>query len=229
MVGVICAMPEEAALLLADTENKKTKTVSGIEFTGGSLCGQDVVIAVCGIGKVFAAMCTQTMILTYHPSLIFNTGVAGNLSDSLRCGDIAIAQYVAQYDVDMTALGDPLGRVAGVNRILFPCDSAVAEKIRTICEERLGINSCCGTVVSGDTFVSDAAKKAFLAGWQNSVACDMESGALGQVCYVNQVPFAVIRAISDDADGNSTVDYATFKIEAAQKAAKVLKNYLQDA
>ena len=100
MTGIIGAMKIEIEALNAQMENRQTKTVSGIEFTSGTLCGREVVTAVCGIGKVFAAMCAQTMILLYSPDRIINTGVAGSLSTKLNIGDIAVSDFVVEHDMD---------------------------------------------------------------------------------------------------------------------------------
>lgn len=117
MTGIIGAMKIEIEALNAQMENRQTKTVSGIEFTSGTLCGREVVTAVCGIGKVFAAMCAQTMILLYSPDRIINTGVAGSLSMKLNIGDIAVSDFVVEHDMDTSPLGDPVGMISGLSLI----------------------------------------------------------------------------------------------------------------
>ena len=122
MTGIIGAMKIEIEALNAQMENRQTKTVSGIEFTSGTLCGREVVTAVCGIGKVFAAMCAQTMILLYSPDRIINTGVAGSLSTKLNIGDIAVSDFVVEHDMDTSPLGDPVGMISGINIVDIPAD-----------------------------------------------------------------------------------------------------------
>ena len=115
IIGIIGAMRVEMEALAAALENKKTEVVSDIEFHTGSLSGRDVVLAVCGVGKVFAAMCAQTMILRFGATKIINTGVAGTLTDKLSVGDIAVADDVVQHDMDTSPLGDPVGLISGLN------------------------------------------------------------------------------------------------------------------
>lgn len=125
MTGIIGAKEIEIEALNAQMENRQTRTVSGIEFTSGTLYGREVVTAVCGIGKVFAAMCAQTMILLYSPDRIVNTGVAGSLSTSLNIGDIVVSDYVVEHDMDTSPLGDPVGMISVIkySRISPPTES----------------------------------------------------------------------------------------------------------
>ena len=112
IIGIIGAMRVEMEALAASLENKKTEVVSDMEFHTGSLHGHDVVLAVCGVGKVFAAMCAQTMILRFGATKIINTGVAGTLSDKLSVCDIAVSDDVVQHDMDTSPLGDPVGLIS---------------------------------------------------------------------------------------------------------------------
>lgn len=225
MTGIICAMTKEAELLISSMTDTKTRVSGGIEYTSGILCGKEVVIAVCGVGKVFASMCTQAMILEYKPELIINTGVGGTLTTALHCGDILIADKVVQHDMDTSPLGDPRGLISGINKIYFECDSNAADGLCK-CAKELGINFKTGIVASGDRFVaSKTVKEDIIATFDGNV-CDMESGAIGQVCFVNKVPFAIVRAISDEADGEAQTDYMTFMAKAADNASSLVKTFL---
>ena len=110
-LGVIAAMKIEAEGIISAMKDPVRESVGGIEFTHGIIGGTDVVCAVCGIGKVFAAMCTQTMIVRYAPDAVVNTGVGGTLTSKLTIGDAAISLDVVQHDMDTSALGDPLTAV----------------------------------------------------------------------------------------------------------------------
>ena len=136
MTGIIGAMKIEIEALNAQMENRQTKTVSGIEFTSGTLCGREAVTAVCGIGKVFAAMCAQTMILLYSPDRIINTGVAGSLSTKLNIGDIAVSDFVVEHDMDTSPLGDPVGMISGINIVDIPADGELADKAGEVALEK---------------------------------------------------------------------------------------------
>ena len=116
-IGIIAAMTREAEGILAAMENVTAETVSGVTFASGTLSGHPAVTAVCGIGKVFAALCAEAMILRYQPRLILNTGVAGSLSPLLSIGDIAVAESLVQHDMDTTSTGAPPGLLPGLNRM----------------------------------------------------------------------------------------------------------------
>lgn len=153
MIGIIAAMDVEMKSLRSFMTDTKTETVSGITFVSGTLEGKLVVTAVCGIGKVFAAMCAQTMILRYQPECIVNTGVAGALSDKLSIGSVAISSAVVQHDMDTSALGDPLGLISGVNKVQLPADSDLCGQL-SACATVLGIRTETGVIASGDQFIS---------------------------------------------------------------------------
>lgn len=222
MIGIIGAMEVEVAALRAQLKNTKTETVSGIEFACGELEGHSVVIARCGIGKVFAAMCAQTMILRYSPDCVINTGVAGTLCSDLSIGDIAVASTVVQYDMDTSPLGDPVGLLSGINIIHLPADQVLIDTAKGVLDEQ-GVHYCVGTIATGDRFMSDPICKAELHNDFGAIACEMEGGAIGHVCYVNRVPFLVLRAISDGADEQSNMDYPTFVKMAAKRSSNVLQ------
>lgn len=220
-LGIIAAMEIEATPLIANMTGTMSETVSGITFTRGDLKGHTTVVAVCGIGKVFAALCAQTMILTYAPKRVINTGVAGSLTAKLKIGDLAVAQKVVQHDMDTSAIGDPVGLLSGINEVYLPADADTVSLL-TAAAKDIGVNTLCGTIASGDQFVSDTAKKAWIADTFGAVACEMEGAAIGQVCYVNRVPFAVVRAISDDASGAAQMDYPQFSTMAAKNSVALI-------
>lgn len=197
----------KAALVGAHSE-----TVGSIEFTAGTLHHKKVVCAVCGVGKVFAAMCTQTMILHYHPEFIINSGVAGGLTDSLRVFDTVIADSVVQHDMDTSAVGDPVGMISGINMIYIPCDEKVRDTLKAA-SEAAGAHCVCGRIASGDIFVTDSESRENIKKTFGAAACEMEGAAVGQVCYVNKVPFGILRTVSDN--GNAAEDYPSFVKAAA--------------
>jgi len=226
MIGIIAAMNVEMDSLRAHMDNPVSETVSGIEFVRGRIEGREVVTAVCGIGKVFAAMCAQTMILRYAPEAVINTGVAGTLTDELTIGNIAVSSCVVQHDMDTSAIGDPVGLISGINVIEIPADKALADKLRAAADA-LGIATRSGCIASGDQFVASPGRKTFIADTFNAIACEMEGAAIGQVCYVNHVPFCVLRAISDSADGSSHMDYPVFVNMAAEQSVRLMLSFLR--
>ncbi len=223
MIGIIGAMDIEIEHINAAMESKEEFTVSGALYTKGKLDGKEVVTAVCGIGKVFAAMCAQTMIVKFGADKIINTGVAGGLTDKTDILDTVVATALVQHDMDTTYFGDPRGLISGINVVEFPCDKALAEKITANVEG----NCVRGIVASGDCFIADNDKKKEISEAFNAVACEMEGAAIAQVCYVNKIPFCVLRSISDGANGEE-MSYEKFRVVAAEKAAKVIIKTLKE-
>ena len=215
-------MDIEIERINARLTDKTQETVSGGLYTTGKLGGTEVVTAVCGIGKVFAAICAQTMILRYKADVIINTGVAGTLSDKVGVLGTVVATGLVQHDMDTTYFGDPKGMISGINIVEFKTDVDVSRKI---CENIKG-NYILGTIASGDVFVADEEKKKEIAETFGAVACEMEGAAIAQVCYVNNTPFCVVRSISDGADGDKELSYEAFRERAAQQSSEIIINYI---
>ena len=214
-IGIIGAMPAEVEELISKLNSPARERVSGIDFYTGELFGKRVAVAKCGVGKVFAAICAEAMILRYSPSLIVNSGVGGALSTSLVPTDTVIATNACQHDMDTSPLGDPKGLISGINKIYFEADSRAVEILtEAACE--LNIKALVGTVASGDRFVADRGEKARIAGDFGAVACEMEGAAVAHTAFVNETPFALIRAISDSANGDAAMDYSEFLPVAAK-------------
>ena len=226
MIGIIAAMNVEMDTLRSFMQNTETEVISGIRFVRGELDGKEIVTAVCGIGKVFAALCAQTMILHYQPTAVINTGVAGTLSDKLDIGSVAVSSAVVQHDMDTSPLGDPIGLISGLNKVELPADRLLAGHL-SACAKVMGIRTATGVIASGDQFVASAERKAFIVEHFKAIACEMEGAAVGQVCYVNKVPFCVLRAISDSADGSSHMDYPTFVQMAAEQSVALLRRFMR--
>ena len=222
-IGIIGAMQMEVDNLKEAMENQSTVTVSGVNFVCGNIGEVEVVAAVCGVGKVFAAICAEAMILKFQPDMVINVGVAGTLTKDLSVLDVAVASDVFQHDMDTSALGDPVGLISGLNQIFFPTD----EKMRTLLCEVLadkGINYVTGPIATGDLFMHVAEKKAQVRRDFGAIAAEMEGGSIGHVCTVNQVPFAVLRSISD-GDGGA-IDYQTFAEKAAIVSIEVVLEFI---
>ena len=225
-IGIICAMNVEVEGLSAAMTDKEVMHMSSIEFICGKIADKKVVMAVCGIGKVFAALCTQTMILGFSPDIIINSGIAGTLTGKLAIGDAAIALKAVQHDIDTTALGDEPGMIAGLNMVYVPTDENVTNQLAE-CVRGLKIKCETGTIATGDQFINDSKKKAELVRKFGAIACEMEGGAIAQVCYVNKVPFSILRVISDGGDDNSHLDYAEFKKLASEKSVQIMKSFVE--
>ena len=223
LIGIIGAMQIETECLVAEMTDTKIDTVSGVKFTSGKLCGRDVVVATCGVGKVFAAICAEAMILKFGVTALLNTGVAGGLLPELEIGDVALADKVVQHDMNTTALGDPQGLLSGINIV----EIGTSEKLlKPLCEAtaELDFNGVVGTIASGDLFVAKASTKERIVKQFGAIACEMEGGAIGHVAFVNGVPFAVLRVISDGGDG---MEFSEFVKIAADRSVKLTKKFLE--
>ncbi|MBE5890231.1 MAG: 5'-methylthioadenosine/adenosylhomocysteine nucleosidase [Lachnospiraceae bacterium] len=222
-LGIIGAMQMEVDNLKEKLENQKTTTVSGVDFVSGTIGEVEVIAAVCGVGKVFAAICTEAMILTFHPDKIINIGVAGSLTKDLGILDMAVAKSVCQHDMDTSPIGDPVGLISGINEILLPTDPEMVEMLCE-CIKEDGINYRKGIIASGDQFIARDEQRDFIRDHFEAIAAEMEGGSIGHVCYVNKIPFAVLRAISDSEGGE--MDYQTFAEKAAEKSVDVVLKFI---
>ena len=222
-IGIIGAMQIEIEGLKAEMTEITEEVISGVTYTSGKLAGKEVVCAVCGVGKVFAAIAAQTMILRYAPRALLNTGVAGGLADGLAVGDIVLADNVVQHDMDTSPLGDPVGLLSGINIVNIPADGALLEALRAA-TEACGLKTVVGTVATGDQFIASSAQKTRLREVFHAAACEMEGGSIGHVAYVNRVPFAVLRAISDGGDG---MEFSEFVTLAAKNSVAVTREFVK--
>ena len=228
MIGIIGAMKVELEALKARLQDVTVTRISGVDFYSGKLHGTDVVATVSGVGKVFAAVCAQTMVLKFGVNAIINTGVAGGLSHNLKLGEVAIASQVCQHDMDTSGVGDPKGLISGINKVFIDADPIWVEKAEKAAR-KLGIHTETGVIASGDQFVCDADRKAWIRDFFKAEAVEMEGAAIGQVCFVNEIPFVVIRSISDDASGHAPTSYESFFKEAAQRAVALTEEMLKAA
>ena len=225
VIGIIGAMSVEVDALKSKIENAQRETVSGIEFVSGTLCGKQVVVAQCGIGKVFAAICAQTLILRFGAKKIINTGVAGTLSADIGILDFAISDSVVQHDMDTTAIGDAPGLISGINIVKIPASSTLASATANAART-LGYKNLVGTIASGDQFINNAQRKAFIRDTFGAIACEMEGAAIGHVCYVSGVDFVVIRCISDNASGEAELEYPEMVKRAAARSEALVEELL---
>ncbi len=227
MIGIIGAMPVEVDKFKNQMLGVSSETISGTEFVCGTLWGHPAVVAVSGVGKVNAAICTQAMITRYEPRFIINSGVAGGLDPELNICDTVVATSVIQHDMDTTPLGDPIGFISGLGVVDIPADNELSEKLHQAALKN-GVHSILGKIVSGDQFINSHEKKNFLKSTFDASACEMESAAIGHVCFKNEVPFAILRSISDNADDSSHLSFNEFVEIAADNLEKVMKTFFEN-
>ena len=228
MIGIIGAMEKEVATLLSRLEGRAAREICGITYHTGTLEGQEVVVARAGIGKVNAALCAQTMILSFSPTLILNTGVAGALAPDLNVGDCIVATCYVQHDMDTTAFGDPAGllSVGGRELVELPADEAAAARLLAAAQQ-VGLRARYGKLASGDQFISRQEQKELISHLFAADGCEMEGAAIAHAACAAGVPVCSLRVLSDRADGEAQVDYPTFVTQAAEKSAEATLAFLR--
>lgn len=225
ITGIIGAMDVEVESIKNGMQNREIKIISSIPFYKGEIYGKPAILARCGIGKVNAAVCAQIMISVFGVHEIINTGVAGAVAHGIKQNDIVVAENFVQHDVDTSAIGDPKGFVSTVNKIYFEADKNIAERLKSTIGVRARIVT--GTIATGDQFVADKRITARLRELFNASACDMEGGAIAQVCTLAEIPFGAVRCISDSADENSVMDYPEFAARAAATCSSMVLEYMK--
>jgi len=228
MIGIIGAMDIEVENLISAMTGSEEHKYGNLTFYKGEIENKKVVVAKSGIGKVSAAMCAQTMILKFSPSLVINTGIAGSLNKNVSIKDVVIAESVVQYDMDTSAIGDPVGLISGINIVEIPVYKEAIKKMEDACKN-LNIQKChVGVIATGDKFISKKEDANYISNTFNALACEMEGASIGQVCYCNDVNFLVVRSISDGGNEEAQIDYPTFAKIAAENSKKIIFEYLKD-
>ena len=223
MLGIIGAMDEEVARLKEMISGLHIVQRAGMEFYKGQISEKDVVVVKCGVGKVNAAMCTQSMIDLFSVDAIINTGIAGSLDADIDIGDIVIATDTVEHDMDVAALGYAPGIIPDTEISVFKTDTELLETAQASVEAaKLDVKVFTGRVVSGDQFISDKAVKERIISNFGGMCTEMEGAAIAQAAYVNKIPFLIMRAISDKADDSATVDYPAFEAQAIKNSVTLL-------
>lgn len=226
-IGILGAMDSEVETLKATLQDRKELTAAGMTFYSGTLAGCPAVVAQCGIGKVCAAMGAQAMIDHFGLIGLINTGVAGGLHHSLEVGDIVLSTDAVQHDFDLTAFGYAKGYISGIGSsdrpTRFVADEGLKNIFRAVAPSVLqGQKFIEGTIASGDVFVDNTQLKRELIAQFDASAAEMEGAAIAQAAYLNQIPFLVIRAISDLAEKKANVSFDTFVVQAAETSARLV-------
>jgi adenosylhomocysteine nucleosidase len=224
-IGIIGAMDLEVETLKSKMTNVNIVTKAGMEFHEGLLNNTPVVVVRCGIGKVNAALCVQILADVFEITHVINTGIAGSLNPKLDIGDILISRDALHHDMDVTIFNYQLGEVPQMGRLEFPADARLMELAKDSCQRVCSdIHAIYGRVVSGDQFISDSAVKDKLIQVFHGDCAEMEGAAIAHGAYLNHIPFVIIRAISDKADGSAEMDYPLFEKAAAEHSAKLVED-----
>lgn len=203
-------MEVEVQFIRGKLTNPVKTIISGIHFFEGELYGKQVVVTQCGVGKVNAALCTELLINSFGVTHVINTGVAGGLDSRLSVMDIVVSTDAVHHDMDAVAFGYAPCQVPGIDTVAFPADEMLIKAVESAYQKgkeegRLKHKVIRGRVASGDVFVNSADKKKTIIELCGAACCEMEGAAVAQVCYLNKVPFAIIRCVSDLAEHTDEV------------------------
>ena len=221
-LGIIGAMAVEIELLKEQMQDIRTENRSGMEFYTGKLEGVEAVVVQCGVGKVNAAICAQTLCAVYGVTHLVNTGIAGSLEAQLDIGDLVVSRDAMYHDFDCVHFGYEMGRVPGMDVTAFPADEAMIRLAQKAGETVYPGHVRLGRVASGDLFVAVKSAKNAIIEKTGAVCTEMEGAAIAHTAYRNGVPFVILRAISDKADDSAQMDYPTFEAIAARRCAQTV-------
>jgi adenosylhomocysteine nucleosidase len=226
-IGIIGAMDEEVEILLKEIRLSSKETKARMEFHVGRLWNQEVVVVRSGIGKVNAAVCAQILADDFKVDYIINVGIAGGIGEDILPGDVVIADNLVQHDIDTSAFGDRIGQIPRLDTFDFKCSEELVKRAKEACSHLKGSNSFVGRIVTGDQFIADIEKIKWLKEEFSASACEMEGASIAQVSYLNNIPFVVIRSISDNANTGAHMDYEKFKYIAVENSVVILRNMLE--
>ena len=223
-IGIIGAMELEVEALKVKMKLERIVEKASMKFFEGTLNGKQVVIVQCGIGKVNAGICVQILADVFGVDAVINTGVAGSLRAEINIGDIVVSSDACEHDMDVRPLGYEPGIIPQLAESFFKADRTLVEQSIAVCKEvNPDISVYEGRVLSGDQFISDADKKDWLIDTFNGSCTEMEGAAIAHAAFLNNIPYVVIRAISDKADGSAHMDYPEFEKAAAAHSAKLVE------
>lgn len=226
-IGIIGAMEVEVAILKEKMEDVRIIKKASMDFYEGILAGKKVVVVRSGIGKVNAGICAQILADVFSVDAIINTGIAGSLNKNINIGDIVLSTDVVQHDMDATGFGYRKGQIPQMPVFFFNADDNLRRLAAEVCKEvNPDIQVFEGRIASGDQFVCDQDVKNRIVSEFSAYATEMEGAAIGQAAYLNEIPFLVIRAISDKADGSAQMDYSEFEKAAVDHSVRLTLNML---
>ncbi len=227
-IGIIGAMDLEVEELKSKMQVSRILQKAKMDFYEGKLGNADVVVVKCGIGKINAALCVQILADVFSVTHVINTGVAGSLNVKLDIGDILISRDALHHDMDVTIFGYALGEVPQMGFREFVADETLVQLAKTTCEEvNPDLHVVVGRVVSGDQFISSKEVKEHLISTFQGDCAEMEGASVAHGAYLNNIPFVIIRAISDKADDSAEMDYPTFERAAARHSARLVEHMVE--
>lgn len=228
-IGIIGAMEDEVSRLKETMENVTITKKASMDFYEGTLEGKKAVVVRSGIGKVNAGICTQILADVFQVDAVINTGIAGSLNNDVNIGDIVLSTDVLHHDMNAVGFGYKRGQIPQMDVFSFTADEKLRSLGKKICEQvNPDISVFEGRILSGDQFISDNAVKEDLINEYGGYAVEMEGAAIAQASYLNGIPFLIVRAISDKADGSAHMDYPAFEAKAIEHSVKLTLNMVKE-
>lgn len=228
LIGIIGAMETEVGLLKEAMGGAAHSTIAGMDFATGSLGGVPVVVVRSGVGKVNAALCVQVLVDRFGVTGIVNTGAGGSLDAAIDIGDVVVSTDAMYHDVEATFFGYEAGQVPGMP-VAYAADAALRRlAVEAVAKAAPDIRAFEGRVVSGDVFVDDHDVKVRIARRFGGLCCEMEGAAIAQASWVNGIPFVIVRAISDKADGSQGKSYQEFEDKAARDCSRIVRVMVEE-
>ncbi|MDO4345406.1 MAG: 5'-methylthioadenosine/adenosylhomocysteine nucleosidase [Eubacteriales bacterium] len=228
-IGIIGAMEVEVAALKEAMEVKRTVEKAQMSFVEGLLEDCEVVVVRSGIGKVNAAVCTQILADEFHVDAVINTGIAGSLKAEINIGDIVISTDLVHHDMDARGFGYPAGQVPQMEIFAFKADENLRKTAKEVSMKvNPDIKVFEGRIVSGDQFICDKQTKENISTVFGGYCTEMEGAAIAHTAYLNELPFVIIRAISDKADDSANMDYEVFEKMAVANSIRLVKGILRE-
>ncbi len=227
-IGIIGAMDEEISSLKSKIDVVSVKNIVGVDFYMGKMHGKNVVAVRSGIGKVNAAICAQVLIDLYAVDYIVNIGVAGAISPELEIGDIVISNELSYHDFDTTSFGDAPGVIPRMSTSLFNSDEALISLAKKAAETMSDSKTYVNKICSGDKFVAKKEDKSKIWSDFKAYAVEMEGAAIAHTCFLNKIPFVVIRSISDKADDKADSVYSNNLDITAKKSAEIVEEMVKN-
>ena len=226
-IGIIAAMQEEMNAIKEIMKNITEKQIYELTFIEGKINEKACVLVQCGVGKVNSSRVTQILIDNYDIDYIINVGSAGTANDELNIGDIVIGKKLVQHDFDITAFGHKKGYISNVGESIIS-DKELIQKFQKVIEkiENKDYKIKIGTIASGDIFCTENWMKEKINKKFNADAIEMEGAAIAQVCYLDKIPFIIVRSISDSPNGNNNVTFEKYLEFASKRCRNIIEKFI---
>ena len=225
-IGIIAAMTEEIDSIKRLMSDIIVKNIYELEFTLGTIHSKNIVLVKSGVGKVNAARTTQILIDNFDLEYVINVGTAGGLNENIEIGDVVIAERLVQHDFDITAGGYEKGYISNTGRFFYSDKELVSKSERIIDNMNENFKAIIGLIATGDIFVQDISVKDRIKEEFDADCTEMEGAAIAQVCYLDKIPFIVIRSISDKPNGNNNIQFEKYLELACERYSKFIDIFL---